>query len=110
MVAEAGFDSLERLLKRLSAFAELTHKLAKKPWGALARPRHSTLGSVLLSEVRTTDVESWLRSFPQAKSSCAKIRNLLSVLFNLACCHEFFDRNPIRLVRQGAKRRTNRAC
>jgi hypothetical protein len=32
VVAEAGFDSLERLLKNLTALAELTHKLAKKPW------------------------------------------------------------------------------
>jgi integrase len=40
------------------------------------------------------------------KSSCAKIRGFLSVLFNHACRHELFDRNPIRLVRQGAKRRT----
>jgi site-specific recombinase XerD len=30
---------------------------------------------------------------------------LLSILFNHACRYEFFDRNPIRLVRQGAKRR-----
>jgi len=51
-------------------------------------------------------VESWLRGLPLAKSSCAKIRNLFSVLFNHACRHELFDRNPIRLVRQGAKRRT----
>jgi hypothetical protein len=49
-------------------------------------------------------VESWLRLLPLAKSSCAKIRGLLSVLFNHACRYEF-DRNPIRLVRQGAKRR-----
>ncbi len=28
------------------------------------------------------------------------------MLFNHACRHELFDRNPIRLVRQGAKRRT----
>ena len=63
-------------------------------------------GSMRLSEVRTTDVESWLRSLPVAKSSCAKIRGILSVLFNHACRHELFDRNPIRLVRQRAKRRT----
>jgi integrase len=50
-------------------------------------------------------VESWLRSLPVAKSSCAKIRGILSVLFNHACRHELFDRNPIHLVRQGAKRR-----
>src|SRR5207244_5291888 len=63
-------------------------------------------GSLRLSEVRTTEVESWLRSSAVAKSSCAKIRGILSVLFNHACRHELFDRNPIRLVRQGAKRRT----
>jgi integrase len=59
-----------------------------------------------LSEVRTIHVESWLRTLPLAKSSCAKIRNLMSVLFNHACRYELFDRNPIYLVRQSAKRRT----
>jgi integrase len=59
-----------------------------------------------LSEVRTMGVESWLRRLPVAKSSCAKIRGLLSALFNHACRYELFDRNPIRLVRQGAKRRS----
>src|SRR5215469_12698330 len=58
-------------------------------------------GTAPLSEVRTMRVESWLRRLPLAKSSCAKIRGLLSVLFNHACRYEFFDRNPIRLVRQG---------
>jgi integrase len=43
---------------------------------------------------------------PLAKSSCAKIRNLMSVLFNHACRYELFDRNPIYLVRESAKRRT----
>ena len=58
-----------------------------------------------LAEVRTIQVESWLRRLPLAKSSCAKIRNLMSVLFNQACRYELFDRNPIYLVRQSAKRR-----
>jgi integrase len=58
-----------------------------------------------LAEVRTIQVESWLRTMPLAKSSCAKIRNLMSVLFNHACRYELFDRNPIYLVRQSAKRR-----
>src|SRR6266576_2120992 len=53
----------------------------------------------LLAEVRTIQVESWLRGLPLAKSSCAKIRNLMSVLFNHACRYELFDRNPIYLVR-----------
>ena len=59
-----------------------------------------------LAAVRTVQVESWLRTLPLAKSSCAKIRNLMSVLFNHACRYELFDRNPIYLVRQSAKRRT----
>jgi integrase len=62
-----------------------------------------------LADVRTIQVESWLRRLPLAKSSCAKIRNLMSVLFNHACRYELFDRNPIYLVRQSAKRRTTPA-
>ena len=63
-------------------------------------------GTFQLSDVRTIEVESWLRTLPLARSSCAKIRNLMSVLFNLAWRYELFDRNPIKLVRQSAKRRT----
>lgn len=62
-------------------------------------------GNYELGEVRTIEVESWLRSLPLARSSCAKIRNLMSVLFNHAWRHELFDRNPIKFVRQSAKRR-----
>jgi hypothetical protein len=50
----------------------------------------------LLSDIRTIEVESWLRSLPIARSTCAKIRNVMSVLFNHACRYEFFDSNPIR--------------
>jgi site-specific recombinase XerD len=58
-----------------------------------------------LRDVRTIEFESWLLRLPLANSSCAKIRGVMSVLFNQACRYEFFDRNPIRLVRQGAKRK-----
>jgi len=63
-------------------------------------------GEYELFQIRTVEVESWLRRLPLAKSSCAKIRNLMSVLFNHACRYELFDRSPIRFVRQSAKRRT----
>ena len=63
-------------------------------------------GKYELSAIKTIQVESWLRRLPFAKSSCAKIRNVMSVLFNHACRYEFFDRSPICLVRQSAKRRT----
>lgn len=62
-------------------------------------------GDYALDDIKPAEVESWLRQLALARSSCAKIRNLMSVLFNHARRHELFDRNPIRFVRQGAKRR-----
>jgi integrase len=44
--------------------------------------------------------------FAPGEEQLTKIRGILSVLVNHACRHELFDRNPIRLVRQSAKRRT----
>ena len=63
-------------------------------------------GSTNLSAIRTVEVELWLRTLPLARASRAKIRNLMSVLFNHARRHDFIERNPITLVRQSAKRRT----
>ena len=62
-------------------------------------------GCFYLDQIKAVDVEAWLRRLPIARSSRAKIRNILSILFNHACRYELFDRNPIRFVRQGAKRR-----
>ena len=61
-------------------------------------------GTYELRNIKTIEVESWLRRLPLAKSSCAKIRGVISVLFNHACRYELFDSNPIHLVRQSAKR------
>ena len=63
-------------------------------------------GATNLSAIRAVEVELWLRTLPLARASRAKIRNLMSVLFNHARRHEFTDHNPITLVRQSAKRRT----
>ena len=60
-------------------------------------------GRYELRSIRTIEVESWLRRLPLAKSSCAKIRNVMSILFNHACRYEFFDRNPIHLGASGSK-------
>jgi integrase len=62
-------------------------------------------GNYHLSRINAGEVELWLRSLPLARSSCAKARNLMSVLFNHGIRHEICGRNPIRLVRQSAKRR-----
>jgi len=62
-------------------------------------------GSYALNRISAGEVELWLRSLELAKSSCAKIRNIMSVLFNHGIRHEICKYNPIRLVRQGAKRK-----
>jgi hypothetical protein len=69
-------------------------------------------GKTSIYAVRTVDVERWLRWLRRtdgnylADSTKAKIRNLLSVLFNHAIRYEWLEqgRNPITLVRQSAKR------
>jgi integrase len=61
-------------------------------------------GTYTLSSIRPIEVESWLRNLRLSRASCAKIRNLMSVLFNHARRYDLFDRNPISLVRQSAKR------
>jgi integrase len=60
-------------------------------------------GATNLSAIRAVEVELWLRTLPLARASRAKIRNLMSVLFNHARRHDFSARNPITLVRQNAK-------
>jgi integrase len=62
-------------------------------------------GTYQLAKVKPIEVESWLRQLPLARGSCAKIRNIMSVLFNPACRYELYSLNPIHLVRQSAKRR-----
>ncbi len=62
-------------------------------------------GSSFVTEVRAGEVELGLRSQALARSSCAKIRNLMSVLFNHGMRHDICGCNPIRLVRQSAKRK-----
>jgi len=63
-------------------------------------------GATNLNAIRTVEVELWLRTLPLARASRAKIRNLMSALFNHARRYDFIERNPITLVRQSAKRRT----
>ena len=78
----------------------------------LARWVKPRWGSLSIRDVRTTAVEQWLRQLVRvdgrrmAPSTKAKIRNLMSVLFNHAIRHEWLEqgRNSILLVRQSAKR------
>jgi hypothetical protein len=55
-----------------------------------------------LADVRTVEVEAWLRNLPLATSTCAKIRNLMSVVFitpvvttfSTAIRSRWFDKAP----------------
>jgi integrase len=62
-------------------------------------------GGYRLIHIRAGEIELWLRSLPLARSTCAKIRNVMSVLFNHGLRHELLDRNPVQWVRQSAKRK-----
>ena len=63
-------------------------------------------GEKKLLEVRAVAVEKWLRELKLSRGSKAKIRSIMSVLFNHAIRHEFLPqgKNPITMVRQSGKR------
>lgn len=61
-------------------------------------------GSYRVTEVKAVAVEQWLRSLSYANGSKAKARNIMSAGFNHAVRWEWLDLNPIRMVRQSAKR------
>jgi len=61
-------------------------------------------GDYILSDVHAVQVEGWLRTLPLANGTRAKLRNLMSAVFNHAMRYEWADKNPITLVRQSAKR------
>jgi integrase len=61
--------------------------------------------AVRLSEMKPVEVERWLHSLNLADGTKAKIRNIMSAIFQHALRHQFLAVNPIRgLVRQSAQR------
>ncbi len=61
-------------------------------------------GDHRIDQVKSVAVEEWLDSIKRAKGTKAKIRNIMSAIFHHAMRYEWVDRNPIKLVRQSAKR------
>jgi site-specific recombinase XerD len=61
-------------------------------------------GSHRLGAVRTMQVEEWLHSLPLAPASKAKLKCVLSVLYNHAIRYEWLTFNPISRVRTSQKR------
>src|SRR5713101_1379905 len=58
------------------------------------------------AHIKAREVELWLASVQRARTTRAKIRNVMSLLFNHARRYDLFDGNPIQWVRQSAKRRS----
>jgi integrase len=57
-----------------------------------------------LNQVKPVAVEAWLDSIQRARGTRAKIRNIMCAVFQHAMRYEWLDANPIKLVRQSAKR------
>jgi|GEM_PF-293247 len=62
---------------------------------ALCKELDSPWGRLLLDEVKTVEVERWLRAADIADGTKAKIKNIISALFSHAVRWEFCARNPI---------------
>jgi len=91
--SEAGEDEL-----RKSYSTQVTYQGYLTKW-ILPRWR-----SYRLTEVKPVQVEQWLKSLPLSKGSKAKIRNIMSALYSHGQRWEWVSSNPIRHVRQSAKR------
>ena len=57
-----------------------------------------------LGDVKAVQVEQWLKTVPLARGSKAKIRNIMSALYSHAIRWDWARDNPIKAVRQSAKR------
>jgi integrase len=88
---------------------ELTQE--KKSFSTIDNHRHlfkryiePRWGSHRLGAVRTMQFEEWLHSLPLAPASKAKLKCILSVLYNHAIRYEWLTFNPISRVRTSQKR------
>jgi integrase len=96
---ELATHYIEKELPRKSAYTAEVYRGYLTTWIMPQWAEYS------LSDIRTVAVESWLGTLPLANGSRAKVRNIMSALYSHAVRWEFFDRNPITLVRQSAKRK-----
>ncbi len=101
-VAELTAHYAEKELSECSAKAYSTRHVYGSYLRNWIRPHW---GERSLSSVKSIAVEEWLGSLDLENGTKAKIRNIMSALFNHAMRHEWTDKNPISLVRQSAKRK-----
>lgn len=109
-------SSINRDTKSPQTFAELVdhytrHELPRKTpyYGEVCKGYLNTWispawGECPLSGLKAVAVETWLGTLPLANGTRAKLRNLMHAIYTHGMRWEFTDRNPIRFVRQSAKR------
>ena len=102
-IAEAFSHFLQQELRTESAWRTFSTRNGYE--GYLKKWVIPRWGTRTLDSIKAGEVELWMRSLPLARSTCAKIRNVMSVLFNHTIRHGIGSLNPIRLVRQSAKRK-----
>jgi hypothetical protein len=95
----AAHYQLRELTRERKAFATIeSHRVLFK------RHIEPRWGHLQLSAVRTMQVEAWLDSLRLAPNSKAKLKSILSVMYNHAIRHEWLTFNPISRVRVSQKR------
>jgi integrase len=103
-VAELADHFRQREL--LDSNMRITYSTKKAYAGYLTKWIVPRWGQNALQHIKAREVELWLASVQRARTTRAKIRNVMSVLFNHARRYDLFDGNPIQWVRQSAKRRS----
>ena len=99
----AAHYRLHELTRERKAFSTIdNHRLLFKRY---IEPRW---GHLRLGAIRTVEVEEWLHSLPLAPASKAKLKCVMSVLYNHAIRHEWLTFNPISRVRTSQKRLRDR--
>src|SRR5256884_5923944 len=94
------------LFRSLDSNIRITYSTKKAYAGYLTKWIVRRWGQNALQHIRAREVELWLASVNRDRTRGAKIRNVMSVLFNHARRYDLFDGNPIQWVRQSAKRRS----
>jgi site-specific recombinase XerD len=90
---------LHELTRERKAFSTIeSHRVLCKRY---IEPRW---GQFRLCAVRTIHVEEWLHSLALAPSSKAKLKSILSALYNHAIRYEWLTFNPLSRVRTSSKR------
>jgi integrase len=109
--AEAGPDTLAALVAHYRLKELANDRNGRKAFSTRAAYEYNLTNWILprwgdhkLDQVKPVAVEEWLDGIKRAKGTRAKIRNLMSALYTHAMRYEWIDRNPIKLVRQSAKR------